>query len=158
MATLEYVESQGLSLGFQALSAFLFFVPRGIWESKPISTGELVGEYLIDQYDFSYSNLSNPLVSEGYINFGIIGVILAAILLAIVTIKFIEWLNSPNELKKILAYYLAIHFIFLLRGDFANGFSYFAGTVIGVLLIPSIVAFFIEQLLRYQKRWKLLKK
>ena len=158
MATIEYVQSRGLTMGFQALSAFLFFVPRGIWESKPISTGELVGDYLIDQYDFSYSNLSNPLVSEGYINFGIIGVILAAILLAIVTIKFMQWLNSPNPLKKILAYYLAIHFIFLLRGDFANGFSYFAGTVVGVLLIPSMVAFFIKQLLRHQKRWKLLKK
>ncbi len=158
MATLEYVQSYGLSMGYQALSAFLFFVPRGIWEAKPISTGELVGNYLIDQYEFNYSNLSNPLVSEGYINFGILGVILAAILLAITTIKFMQWLNSPNQLKNILAYYLAVHFIFLLRGDFANGFSYFVGTVIGVLFIPSAIEFLTKQLFRNQKRWKILQK
>lgn len=154
MATLEYVQSSGFSMGYQALSAFLFFVPRGLWESKPISTGELVGDYLIEQYDFTYSNLSNPLVSEGYINFGIMGVIIGALSLAFITVYFMKWLKSPNPLKQISAYYLAIHFIFLLRGDFTNGFSYFIGTLVGVLLIPSLVEQLFKHLYKTQRKWK----
>lgn len=157
-ATIEYVQSYGMSLGYQSLSAFLFFIPRSFWESKPISTGELVGNYLIDEYDFSYNNLSNPMVSEGYVNFGFFGVVLMAVFLAIVTIKFMHWLRSPDYLKKILAYYLAIHFIFLLRGDFTNGFSYFVGAFVGVMVIPKFIEFLWIQLFRKQKRWIVSKK
>jgi len=155
LATIEYVGEYGFAMGGQLLSAFLFFVPRSVWSSKPVSTGELVGDHLIDRYDFTYSNLSNPMVSEGYINYGILGVILGAIFLAFVTVKFMSWLRSNDDLKRILAYYLAIHFIFLLRGDFTNGYSYFIGTVIGVLLIPKSIEFLIKHILRYQKRWAL---
>ncbi|MFT5891921.1 MAG: hypothetical protein ACI9Y7_002028 [Dokdonia sp.] len=154
MATMDYVKEYGFSLGHQLLSAFLFFVPRGIWEGKPISTGELVGDHLIEAYNFSYSNLSNPLVSEGYINFGIIGVIIMPILLAIVLVRAIAWLKSEDYLKKMMAFYLAIHLIFLLRGDFTNGYTYYVGALIGVILIPK----FIEGLLRFfihkQYIWK----
>ena len=158
MATIEYVGEYGYAWGHQLLSAFLFFIPRSFWDSKPISTGELVGDHLIESYEFTYSNLSNPMVSEGYINFGVVGVVLGALLLVLVVLKFMTWLKSNNYLKKILAYYLAIHFIFLLRGDFANGFSYFIGTLIGVLVIPNIIKLGIMFLIQYQKRWKLSKK
>ena len=158
MATMEYVGAYGMTMGNQLLSAVFFFVPRSVWTNKPVSTGELVGDYLIEQYDFTYSNLSNPMVSEGYINFGIIGVVLAAVFLAVITVKFMSWLASDDYLKKILAYYLAIHFIFLLRGDFTNGYSYFIGTLIGVLFIPKCIAYLSKQFLRYQKRWALFTK
>lgn len=157
-ATIEYVQVHGMSMGYQWLSAFLFFVPRGIWVTKPISTGELVGNYLIDEYQFNYSNLSNPMVSEGYINFGIFGVVLMAVFLAVVTVVFMKWLRNPNYLKKIVAYYLAIHFIFLLRGDFTNGFSYFIGTFIGVMILPKLIEHLWIQLFRKQKRWIVSKK
>jgi hypothetical protein len=151
---MDYVKEYGFSFGHQLLSAFLFFVPRGIWEGKPISTGELVGNHLIETYNFSYSNLSNPLVSEGYIKFGIMGVIIAPIVLAIVLVKAIAWLKSEDYLKKMMAFYLAIHLIFLLRGDFTNGYTYYVGALIGVIIIPK----FIEGLLRFfiykQDIWK----
>ena len=145
-------------MGYQWLSAFLFFVPRGVWATKPISTGELVGNYLIDQYQFNFNNLSNPMVSEGYINFGVLGVVIMAVFLAIITVKFMKWLQSPNYLKNILAYYLAIHFIFLLRGDFTNGFSYFIGTLIGVMILPKLIEYLWIQLFRKQKQWIVSKK
>lgn len=153
-ATIEYVQIHGMSLGYQSLSAFLFFIPRSFWLSKPISTGELIGNHLIEQHNFTFNNLSNPLVSEGYINFGILGVMFMAVFLAVCTVKFMQWINSPDYLKKILAYYLAIHFIFLLRGDFTNGFSYFIGTLTGVLLIPKLVEFLTAQLFLYQQNVK----
>ncbi len=154
MTTTDYVQVHGYAYGEQFLSAFLFFVPRSIWADKPISTGQLVGEYLIDDYGFRFSNLSNPLVSEGYINFGIVGIVLVAIGLAITILKLMTWLKSDHYLKKMMAFYFGIHLIFLLRGDFTNGFSYYIGTLIGVLFIPKIIEYTIKYILIYQHKWK----
>ena len=79
------------------------------------------------------------MVSEGYINFGIIGVLAMAILLSYFIVKLLKWLNSTDALKEIIAFYFAIHLMFLLRGDFTNGFAYFIGTFIGVYLIPKAI-------------------
>jgi hypothetical protein len=144
MGTIDYVSNKGLSYGYQLLSALLFFVPRSLWADKPYSTGETIGEYLMSQYDFNYDNLSNPLASEGYVNFGILGSMFFAIALALTIVIFIKWLNSNKPLKRIMAFYFAVHLIFLLRGDFTNGFSYFIGTLIGVLVLPKLIEFFIS--------------
>lgn len=146
MATVNYVSDYGFSYGYQLLSALLFFIPRSVWSSKPISTGELIGDHLIHKFEFGYSNLSNPIVSEGYINFGILGVIAMAILLPYVILKFTNWLNSSDSLKKNIAFYFAVHLMFLLRGDFTNGYSYFIGTFIGVYLIPKFLDYFVNLL------------
>ncbi|MAX70206.1 MAG: polysaccharide polymerase [Flavobacteriaceae bacterium] len=138
-ATIEYVSMNGFSYGYQLLSGLLFFVPRSIWESKPISTGELIGDFIIDEYGFNFNNLSNPLVSEGYVNFGIFGVILLSLVLSFIVVRFLIWLNSRDQLKKNIAFYFSIHMLFLLRGDFTNGYAYFIGTILGVLLIPKFV-------------------
>lgn len=147
-ATIGYVYENGLSYGFQLLSALLFFVPRSIWVSKPLSTGQLIGEDLIDNYGFNFSNLSNPLVSEAYINFGYLGIFFFAVIFSYVLVKMLHWLKSENELKKIMSFYLAIHLLFLLRGDFTNGFSYYIGTLFGVLLIPKIVKVIVDEFLK----------
>lgn len=139
MATVEYVDKDGYSYGYQLLSALLFFIPRSVWQSKPISTGELIGNHLIDTHSFNFSNLSNPIISEGYVNFGVFGVFLMAVILAVTIVKFLKWLNSNDVLKEIIAFYFAIHLIFLLRGDFTNGFVYFIGTLIGTLIIPKVI-------------------
>ena len=158
MATIDYVNKYGFSYGFQFLGSILFFIPRSIWVSKPLSTGKLVGEHLINDYDFGFDNLSNPLVSESYINFGIIGIILTAIFFAFILIRMMRWLQSDYYLKKIMAFYLAIHLIFLLRGDFTNGFSYFIGPLVGVIFIPKTIEIFIKELLLFSKYDKFNKK
>ncbi|AUC78651.1 O-antigen polysaccharide polymerase Wzy [Nonlabens sp. MB-3u-79] len=149
---IEIVEENGLSYGFQSLSAFLFFVPRSLWLSKPDSSGLVVGDHLIERYDFWFANLSNPLVSEGYMNFGYFGVFLMAFLLAITIVYFLTWLNSKDYLKKAIAFYFAMHLIFLLRGDFTNGFSYFIGTLIGLYIVPKSIIYLIGIVLD-QKIW-----
>ncbi|WP_201764105.1 O-antigen polymerase [Nonlabens dokdonensis] len=154
---IEIVENDGVSFGFQSLSAFLFFVPRSLWPSKPDSSGLVVGDYLIDKYDFWFANLSNPLVSEGFMNFGYFGVLLMAFLLAITIVFFLTWLNSNDYLKKAIAFYFAMHLIFLLRGDFTNGFSYFVGTLIGLYIIPKIIIY-ISGFILDQKVWVSKKK
>ena len=72
----------------------------------------------------NYSNLSNAIVSEGYINFGFFGVVLLAIILAYFIVKFISWIISKNYFKEFISFYFALHLLFLLRGDLTNGVSY----------------------------------
>ncbi|UKM65592.1 O-antigen polysaccharide polymerase Wzy [Flavobacteriaceae bacterium GSB9] len=139
VATVSYVGKEGLSLGYQLLSGLLFFIPRSLWSTKPLSTGEFIGNFLMENHEFTYNNLSNPLVSEGYVNFGILGVVLMSILLSYVVAIFISWLKSNDTLKEVIAFYFSVHLIFLLRGDFANGFAYFVGTFIGVYFIPKLL-------------------
>ena len=150
-ATISYVAKNGISYGFQLLSAFLFFIPRSIWVGKPISTGQLIGEDLINNYGFNFSNLSNPIVSEAYINFGLFGVFLFSLVFAYTFTKFLNWFKSDNLMKKIMAFYFAIHLLFLMRGDFTNGFSYYVGTLFGVIFIIQIINFLIKELFKLKK-------
>lgn len=153
-ATLDYATQEGLSNGQQLLGAVFFFVPRVIWEDKPISTGQMIGSHLMDNYGLNYNNLANPMVSEGYINFGILGIVFMALLLAVAVVYLKSWLQSENYLKKIMGFYFAIHLLFLLRGDFMNGFSYYIGTLIGVLIVPRGIYFIFQQLGLNQRTWK----
>jgi hypothetical protein len=148
---LDYVSVHGLSYGYQLLGGILFFIPRGLWSTKPLSSGLLVGEYVIEDYGFHFNNLSNPLISEGYLNFGYFGVILMALLLGFFIVRFLIWFRQNNYLKKILAFYFAIHLIFFLRGDFTNGFAYFIGTMAGVILIPRLINKFLVLSLKKSK-------
>ncbi|WP_426431861.1 O-antigen polysaccharide polymerase Wzy [Winogradskyella sp. HB-48] len=136
MATVDYVGKEGMSFGFQLIGALLFFIPRSLWASKPLSTGELIGNHLIDDFGFTYNNLSNSMVSEGYINFGFLGVIFFALLLSYFVVFFLKWLRSSNCLKEAIAFYFAIHLIFILRGDLTNAYTYFIGPFIAMYLIP----------------------
>lgn len=153
-ATLDYAAQEGFSNGQQLLGSLFFFVPRVIWEDKPISTGQMIGGHLMENYGLNYSNLANPMVSEGYINFGILGVVFMALSLAGAVVYLKSWLQSENYLKKIMGFYFAIHLLFLLRGDFMNGFSYYIGTLIGVLIIPRGIYLILQHLGLKQRSWK----
>lgn len=142
MATVDYTELHSLSFGYHLFGALFFFVPRNIWVSKPITTGKEIGNHLIENFNFGdghFNNLSNSMVSEGYFNFGILGVILLSILLAVTIIKFLNWYRSGDPLKEIIAFYFSVHLIFLLRGDLTNGIAYFVGPLIGVYVIPKLI-------------------
>lgn len=71
--TLGYTQDHGLSWGQQALGPVFFWVPRILWPNKPYDTGVEVGMWM----NSANLNLSAPLWSEAWINFGLIGLILA---------------------------------------------------------------------------------
>ena len=146
-ATIEHVEGDSFSYGEQLSGAVFFFVPRKIWTNKPISSGEFIGNYLRDNYGEpnSFTNLSNPLVSEGYLNFGLLGVILFAILLAFFMTRMVNWVNGEDPLKVAAGFYASIHMIFFLRGDFTNGFAFLFASFIVILFIPKIYFLFFKK-------------
>lgn len=149
-ATIEQVEGTGFSYGEQLSGAVFFFVPRKVWTNKPISSGELVGDYLVENYGdptnpYAFTNLSNPFVSEGYLNFGLLGVILFAILLAFFMTRMVNWINGDDPLKVAAGFYASIHLIFLLRGDFTNGYAFLFATFIVVLFTPKLYFYFFRK-------------
>jgi hypothetical protein len=155
---IRHVEVNGLSYGFQMLSAFLFFVPRSIWPAKPDASGMIVGDYLIENHSYTFSNLANPFLSEGYLNFGILGVIMFAMALPLIIIFFMKWLNSNDWFKKAVAFYFAVHLMMILRGDFTNSFAFFVGSVIGIYVLPKGIIYTLDHLLKTQvKQTKKLK-
>lgn len=151
-ATIELVHNDGFSFGYQLLGGLLFFIPRGLWVSKPVSSGEMIGDYLVGNYNYSFTNLSNSFLTEGFLNFGVLGVVFFAIILAYIIIRFISWLNSDNYLKKVMAFYFSIHLIFFLRGDFTNGFSYYVGPLLAVMFAPKIIEIITKELIYLRKK------
>jgi hypothetical protein len=155
-ATIEQVERDGFSYGRQLSGGVFFFVPRKIWKDKPISTGEYIGQYLEREYKEkgkrSFNNLSNPLVSEGYINFGIVGIILFAIGLAYFLFIMSVWINSLDPLKIAAGFYASMHMIFFLRGDFTNGYAFLIASFAVILLIPKVYFMLFRTALKKQTR------
>lgn len=139
LATIDYCDQKPVTYGAQLGPTFFFFVPRGVWQSKPEVTGFKIGNYLIDRYGFNFNNLSNPYISEGYINFGLIGIALFASVLALIFVSLIRWLNETDILKSTFAFYFAIYLMYFLRGDLANGFAFIVATFLAIIVVPKFL-------------------
>jgi hypothetical protein len=123
---IEIAGAHGVQWGHQLLGSLLFFVPSGIWSGKPLATGIFLADYLIVNYSMWFTNLSAPLIAEGYLDFGFVGVILYAgvaaffvTLLNKVALRSSKWVSFP------LAVYGAVFLMIVLRGSLmiALGFA-----------------------------------
>ncbi len=127
-----YVEVFGLSYGKQLLGAVLFFAPRSIWPSKPVGTGSTVITAL-NQY--SFTNVSAPLVGEAFVNFGLVGIVFVGFILGYVIKRVDDSYWAENNLlsrTRIIYPFSMLYFFFVLRGDLMSSFAYFcANFVIG---------------------------
>lgn len=124
ISAMHYITLKGYSLGGQLLGSVLFFIPRSIWPTKPVGSGELVITSL-NQFDFS--NVSMPLIGESYINFGIIGVVIFGIILGLIVDRVDEsyWNDSKKFSFKNVSYPIIVfYFFFLQRGDLLSTGSY----------------------------------
>lgn len=123
--TINYVEIAGVSYGLQLLGALFFWVPRNLWVDKPVGSGQLVAETL----GYKFTNLSEPLWAEGYINFGILGVVIFFFVYGYIShylqAKYIlSQQKGTFTIFHIIVPFLAAYQIFFLRGDLLNGISY----------------------------------
>ena len=145
--SIQYVKRVGMSYGGQLLGALLFFIPSGIWQGKPGGSGATIIEYMNTGYD---SNVSCPIIAEGYLNFGIIGIILFAVILGYLTrrIDHIFWNDWSNKncLGNMMYCFLVPFFLFLCRGDLLSTFSYLAGYLVALVIIAIMSRFKIKQL------------
>jgi hypothetical protein len=114
----EYVQVHGIQWGHQLLGSMLFFVPSAVWTTKPLATGIFLANYLINNYAMWFTNLSAPIVAEGYLDFGYVGVVAyAGVIAFVVTVlntlaaRRDKWSAFP------MAVYLSIFLMLPMRGS-----------------------------------------
>lgn len=125
-----------ITYGRQLMGALSFFIPRSYWTDKPMGSGQLVSEKL----GLSLDNISQSLLAEGYINFGLLGCLIFAFIWAIVSRLFDDqyWSNKNNNTKRFtdLLYFQFLGLVFfMLRGDMLNAVAYTTGYFSGWALI-----------------------
>jgi hypothetical protein len=148
--SVDYVDDRGLEYGRQLAGATLFFVPRRFWPDKPVGTGAFVADkHLRAKYRVHYTNLSAPPIAEGYINFGVAGVLGAAVIFGLL----FGWMDGRRRVYvetppvldirtirySILYPVLVAYSLFYLRGDMLSGNAYLAGITAGYLLVETLV-------------------
>ncbi|MEV6162696.1 hypothetical protein AB0L71_12365 [Streptomyces sp. NPDC052052] len=69
--TVTWVDAHGHTFGRQLAGSAFFFVPRSVWSGKPEDTGVRVGQWM----GMNMTNLSAPLWTELWVDFGALGVV-----------------------------------------------------------------------------------
>lgn len=134
--TIDYVDDNHVTFGYSLLGNILFFIPRSVWPSKPVGSGAFIAEYS----NLSFTNTSESLIAESYLNFGIIGLFIYAYLFGKITKKLdvLYWNNSNSTFVQ-LSYTFYVHiFLILLRGDFMTGFLYISVLTIVFLMFYKV--------------------
>jgi len=116
--TIEYVDRHGAG-GHHLLSDLLFWVPRKLWPSKALS-----GSYEIAHELGLFDNVSFPYPSIGYMDGGVIGMVLFGIVIGWM-MEFVDgyyWNNIDFNNRIVHAFdimypVIVIFWFFLYRGD-----------------------------------------
>lgn len=106
--TIRFTERYSFQLGNQLKSVVLFFMPRDILDVK----GEPSGQLVATLQNVSYTNLSSPVVAEGYIDFGILGVLIYSYTIGKIS-KLIDFKTFELEKDSSGIYFYEIIFSFL---------------------------------------------
>lgn len=117
------VNSNSITYGGQLFGGLFAFVPRDYWPGKPQPTGVASAEFV----GYGFTNTSAPIVSELYMDFWWIGVIIGGFLIGMVLSK-LDILNFNSENKNFIStrLYLAVLFSFsliLFRGSLMSVIS-----------------------------------
>lgn len=141
-----YVSTNGTTLGSQLLGNVFFFIPRSLWPDKPIGSGVFIGEY----FGWEFTNVSMPYIGEGYINFGLFGIVLFSVFLAFITSKldynYEEMVGQSYKKVSLISivYPMLIGYLFfIMRGDLLSSLSY----TLGYGIMPSLTLFVLDRLL-----------
>lgn len=119
------IELNLITHGEQLKTSILFFIPRSIWSEKSIGSGA----YLANEANYSFNNISMPYIGEGYINFGVPGVIAFMFFLGIL-VGYLDkkyWDGKYNSHKNTYSFiYLLLLglFFFIMRGDLLSSLSF----------------------------------
>jgi hypothetical protein len=128
-----------VTYGYQLISALLFFIPRAFWPDKGVGSGQEMAE----RYNLTFDNISATYLAEGYINFGLLGVLSFVLILAYFCAYMDKryWVGGRATdilgLRTFYFYSLPLLF-FVLRGDLMSSFAYFCGFGAAVVLVSVV--------------------
>lgn len=128
-----------VSYGYGFLGALLFFIPRSIWPSKPITSGIEISQLA----GLRLGNVSMPIIGEFYLNYWFFGIIVGAPLIAML-FKKIDWYylryrNSNLSLGHLVYFQLAGLVLYNMRGGFLSSFAYSISILTTWLLIILLI-------------------
>lgn len=133
--SVSYVQNEGITWGMQGLGVLFFWVPRSIWETKPIDSGSLLAEYM----GYTFKNLSAPIWAELFMNGGWVALVLGLGVLGYAfrvadyrTHIYLRSSRVPPVFVTVVAFYLLL----LLRGSLLTAASY--------LLVITVCAWFVS--------------
>lgn len=127
---MEAVRTHYITYGWQLLGVILFFIPRTIWNDKPVGSGFQMANDL----NYHFNNISMPFLAEGFVNFGFLGFCLFSCILGvfckIVDYKMLTQINSKdNSYEFFIGIFYCASIFFMMRGDLMSSFSY---TIAGI--------------------------
>lgn len=134
--TLKLVISHGSTFGSQLIGALLFFVPRSVWPSKPVGSGN----YVCSTQGQAFLNVSSPLPAEGIINFGFTGLIIFSIFAALISRTFDYWFVESRSPLRLFYPFMCMLVFFIMRGDLLSSFAYSVGYAVSFIAF-SLVCF-----------------
>jgi oligosaccharide repeat unit polymerase len=145
------VEINLVTYGSQLVGSLLFFIPRSFWESKPIGSGA----FLADTLNYDFNNISMPLIGEGFINFGLIGVVIFMFIYGLIlgNLDRVAWQIKKKKTPSLFIYYYYFLFgsVFLImRGDLVSSLAHTVGLTSSFLL-----AVYLLRILNYRFRLRL---
>lgn len=140
VAVIQYVETEGLQLGRQLLGTVLAFFPREFWADKPVATGQLLGDYLVLNHGLWFTNISSPFPAEGYIDFGLVGIIVYALGLAFYSQRMDFFVNRGGAVDRTSALYFAFFLTFVMRGSLLPAVAFGAGSYIAMNVLPALLS------------------
>lgn len=131
------VRETDYTYGRNLWGSFLFWVPRRWWPEKPINSGHEIGLHMRN----SVINLSAPLWLEGYLAFGILGIVLV--------MTGYGYITAGMEARYLTQVRLAAHWgalqlfvpfwagyqVFFLRGPLLNSIAYSSFSVLLLLIL-----------------------
>lgn len=135
------IQNDVITYGFQLLGPVFFWIPRSVWAGKPIGSGAFVA----DKLNLYFDNISMPFVAEGYVNFGIIGVLLFSFVLGFICAKldYQYWILKNNTVSFKLVYLILLGMLFfMLRGDLMSSTAFTLGLVSAVYFVENVIKYF----------------
>jgi hypothetical protein len=149
----EIAGAHGVQWGHQLLGSLLFFVPSSVWSGKPLATGIFLANYLTKNYSMWFTNLSAPLIAEGYLDFGFVGVMLyagvaafAVTLLNKVARRSSKWVSFP------LAVYGAVFLMIVLRGSLMIAMGFASATLLAFAISSAMLSVQLGERYRIPRR------
>ena len=137
--TLSFTGDAGFAWGYQFLGPVLFWVPRGIWPTKPLDSGVEVGLWMSS----ANVNLSSPLWAEAWINFGVPGVVVTLALLGLVSRRFDSGFGAGKVSANAVGYLgvsiLAGYMFILLRGSLLQSMGRLMVLAVAVACLTAVV-------------------
>jgi len=134
------IESEIVTNGFQLLGVMLFYVPRVLWEAKPIGSGQMMAE----DHGYLFTNISMPFLGEGYINFGYVGFFVFAILIGYVMTRidrhFAGRMNSNGmvDFSTAFYFYLIGCAFYVMRGDLLSSAAYLSSGIFVAAVLSTV--------------------